>query len=65
MPRSTGDDASKPLIVIHPLDPEDGPAVAAIKLAVRAAKGLQLEATAARAQFDALMKRVPPPGNVT
>jgi monoterpene epsilon-lactone hydrolase len=59
------DDASKPFIVIHPLDPEDASAIAPMRAAMRAAKGVRSETIDARAQFDALMERVPPPGGVT
>ena len=58
-------DASKPFIAIQPLDPEDALAIKAIRAAVRGAKGVRSDTRNARAQFDALMERVPPPGDVT
>ena len=65
MQPSTGDGASKPFIATHSLDPDDASAIAPMRAAVRAAKGARLETVDARAQFDALMERVPPPGGVT
>lgn len=55
----------KPFIAIHPLDPEDASAITPMKTAARAAKGMRSETIVARAQFDALMERVPPPRDVT
>src|SRR6476620_1496962 len=54
-----------PFIAIHPLEPDDAPAITAMKTAMRAAKGVRSATVDARAQFDALMERVPPPGDVT
>ena len=54
-----------PFIAIHPLEPEDAAAITAMKAAMRAAKGVQSATIDARAQFDALMERVPPPRDVT
>ncbi len=56
---------TKPFIAIHPLDPEDASAITPMKAAMRAAKGVRSSTIDARAQFDALMERVPPPGDVT
>jgi len=61
----TRDGASKPFIAIHPLDPEDASAITSMRAAIRAVKGVRAETGNARAQFDALMERVPPPGDVT
>jgi epsilon-lactone hydrolase len=61
----TRDGASKPFIAIHPLDPEDASAIAPMRTAIRAVKGVRAETSNARAQFDALMERVPPPREVT
>ena len=54
-----------PFVAIHPLEPEDAPAITAMKAAMRSAKGVRPATLDARAQFDALMERVPPPGDVT
>ena len=51
--------------VQHPLDPEDASKITPMKAAMRAAKGVRSATVDARAQFDALMERVPPPGDVT
>ena len=56
---------TKPFIAIHPLGPEDASAITPMKAAMRAAKGVRSATIDARAQFDALMERVPPPGDVT
>jgi len=56
---------TKPVIAIHPLDPEDASVVAPMRAALRAVKGMRAETSNARAQFDTLMERVPPPGDVT
>ena len=61
----TGEGASRPFIAIHPIDPEDASAITPVRAAMRAAKGARAETSLARAQFDALMERVPPPGDVT
>jgi hypothetical protein len=53
---------TKPVIAIHPLDPEDASVIAPMKAAPGAARA---ETSNARAQFDFLMERVPPPGDVT
>ena len=54
-----------PFIVIHPLEPEDLSAITPMRAAMRTVKGVRAETIEARAQFDALMSRVPPPGHVT
>ncbi|HUC77699.1 MAG TPA: alpha/beta hydrolase [Vicinamibacterales bacterium] len=56
---------TKPVIAIHALDPEDASVVAPMRAALRAVKGMRAETSNARAQFDTLMERVPPPGDVT
>jgi len=61
----TREGASTPFIAIHPLDPEDASAITSMRAAIRAVKGVRAETANARAQFDALMERVPPPGEVT
>ena len=61
--RSTSDDALKAFVSVHPLDPEDAPTIISIRTAARGAKGVRWRAVA-RAQFDAFMERVPPPGDV-
>jgi len=64
MQRPTDDSASKPFIAIRPLDPEDASAITPMRAALRAAKAVRSETVGARAQFDAFMERVPPPGGV-
>ena len=64
MQRSTSDGTLNAFVSIHPLDPEDAPTVVSIRNAVRAAKGVRWSIDA-RTQFDGLMERVPPPGDVT
>jgi acetyl esterase/lipase len=54
-----------PFIAIHPLEPEDLSAITPMKAAMRAGKGMRSAPVDARAQFDALMERVPPTGDVT
>jgi len=61
----TRNGVAEPFIAIRPLDPEDASAIAPMRAALRAAKGLRAETGNARAQFDALMERVPPPGGIT
>ena len=63
--QQTHDDISRPFISIHPLDAEDALAMKPLRAAVRAAKGVRSDAGNARVQFDALMERVLPPGDVT
>jgi len=63
--QQTHDDASTPFISIHPLDAEDALAMKPMRAAVRAAKGVRSDTSNARVQFDALMERVLPPGDVT
>ena len=55
----------KRFVAIHPLDPEDASAITPLRAGMRAAKGVRSRSVDARAQFDALMERVPPPGGVT
>jgi acetyl esterase/lipase len=55
----------EPFIAIHPLDPEDASAITPMKAAMRFAKGVRAETTAARAQFDGFMEHVLPPAGVT
>jgi acetyl esterase/lipase len=50
-----------PFLTIRPLDPQDAPVITAMKAGMRAAKGARPETGVARAQFDALMERVPQP----
>jgi acetyl esterase/lipase len=50
----------KAFIAIHPLDPEDVPAISSIRTAASAAKGVRWTVEARR-RFDALMESVPPP----
>ena len=52
------------VIVIHPLDPADAPAIAQIRSATRAQKGVRWRIDA-RKQFDALMEAVSPRNDVT
>ncbi len=52
------------VVVIHPLDPEDGSAMVPIRAAGRTQKGLRWRIDA-RKQFDALMEGVSPPDDVT
>jgi epsilon-lactone hydrolase len=54
-----------PFIAIHPLEPEDLSAITPMRAAMRTVKGVRAETIDARAQFDALMARVPPPDDVT
>src|ERR1700752_4055615 len=61
----TRNGVAEPFIAIRPLDPEDASAIAPMRAALRAVKGLRAETGNARAQFDALMERVPPPGGIT
>jgi len=61
----TRNGVAEPFIAIRPLDPEDAAAIAPMRAALRAVKGLRAETGNARAQFDALMERVPPPGGIT
>ena len=61
----TREGAPTPFIAIHPLDPEDASAITPMRAAIAAVKGVRAETANARAQFDALMERVPPPGEVT
>ena len=61
----TREGATTPFIAIHPLDPEDASAITPMRAAIAAVKGVRAETATARAQFDALMERVPPPGEVT
>jgi len=62
--RSTSDDAPKAFVSTHPLDPEDAPTIISMREAARMAKGVRWTVEA-RPQFDAIMERVPPPGDVT
>jgi acetyl esterase/lipase len=55
---------TQPFIAIHPLDPEDTLAITPMSAAMRFAKGVRAETSAARAQFDAFMEHVPPPAGV-
>src|SRR5882762_485425 len=55
----TRNGVAEPFIAIRPLDPEDASAISPMRAALRAETGN------ARAQFDALMERVPPPGGIT
>lgn len=50
-------------IVTHPLDQEDAATVSAMRAIARSGKG-QLRSIAARAAYDALIERTPPPSNV-
>jgi monoterpene epsilon-lactone hydrolase len=52
------------VVVIHPLDPEDAPTIAAMKTASRAQKGVPWRIEA-RDAYDALLENVPPPDDVT
>src|SRR6202166_4913011 len=52
------------VVVIHPLDPADAPAIAQIRSATRAQKGVRWRIDA-RKQFDALMEAVSPRDDVT
>jgi len=52
------------IVVIHPLDPEDGSAIIPIRTAGRTQKGVRWRIDA-RKQFDALMEGVSPPDDVT
>src|SRR6266404_5727228 len=52
------------VVVIHPLDPADASAIAQIRSATRAQKGVRWRIDA-RKQFDALMEAVPPRNDVT
>src|SRR6267142_1131975 len=61
----TRNGVAEPFISIRPLDPQDASAIAPMRAALRAVKGLRAETGNARAQFDALMERVPPPGGIT
>ena len=61
----TRNGVAEPFVAIRPLDPEDASAIAPMRAALRAVKGLRAETGNARAQFDALMERVPPPGGIT
>ena len=65
MQRLTDDGAPTSFIAVHPLDPEDASLITPIKAMMRAAKGVRSATIDARAQFDALMERVPSPGDVT
>jgi epsilon-lactone hydrolase len=51
-------------IVVHPLDPEDAPAISRMEAAVRAFKGAPWRIEG-RAQYDALLEGVSPRGDVT
>jgi acetyl esterase/lipase len=64
MQRSTSSGTSKAFVATQLLDPEDASTTSQIRTAVRGAKGARWT-VAARAQFDALMERVSPPGGVT
>jgi epsilon-lactone hydrolase len=64
MQRSTSDGTFKAFVSIHPLDSKDASTVNSIRTAARAAKGVRWRVDA-RTQFDGLMERVPPPGDVT
>ena len=61
----TRNDVAESFIAIRPLDPADASAIAPMRAALRAVKGLRAETCNARAQFDALMERVPPPDGIT
>jgi hypothetical protein len=52
------------VIVIYPLDPEDGSAIIPIRTARRTQKGVRWRIDA-RKQFDTLMEAVSPPDDVT
>jgi hypothetical protein len=52
------------VVVIHPLDPEDGSSIIPIRTAGRTQKGVRWRIDA-RKQFDALMDGVSPPDDVT
>jgi monoterpene epsilon-lactone hydrolase len=62
--RSTSGSASMDFVTTHPLDPEDAPAVTAMRAMASSSKGL-LRGIAAREPFDALMERVSPSDDVT
>jgi monoterpene epsilon-lactone hydrolase len=57
-------ESSGNVVVIHPLDPADASAIAQIRSATRAQKGVRWRIDA-RKQFDALMEAVSPRGDVT
>jgi acetyl esterase/lipase len=57
-------ESSRDVVVIHALDPEDAPAIAQIRAAALAQKGLPWRIES-RQLFDALMEGVPPPDEVT
>jgi monoterpene epsilon-lactone hydrolase len=57
-------DASKDYIAIHSLDPQDAPVAEAMRAMVSSSKGAQ-PGPEGRGQFDALMERVSPRGDVT
>ena len=65
MQRDATDATTQPFLAIHSLDPEDASAITPMRAAMRAAKGARAETADARAQFDALIERVPPPDDVT
>jgi acetyl esterase/lipase len=50
-------------VVIHPLDPEDAPAISRMEAAVRSFKGARWN-TEGRAQYDAIFEAVSPRGDV-
>jgi epsilon-lactone hydrolase len=64
MQHSTISSASSDFASIRPLDPDDAPTVAAMRAAVRPAKG-KLRGVEARVPFDALMESVLPSDGVT
>ena len=59
------DRTSPDFVVIHPLDPEDAAFTTALRAMVSSTKGVVPRGTEGRAQFDALMERVPPRDDVT
>jgi epsilon-lactone hydrolase len=60
---STADPTSTDRVTIHPLDPEDAPITAAMRVMVTSRKGAR-SGIEARGQFDALMENVLPPDDV-
>jgi acetyl esterase/lipase len=60
----TKESAMGDAVVIHPLDPEDAPAIAAIRTATRAQKGAPWRIEA-RKSYDALLEGVSPRDDVT
>src|SRR5882762_10432941 len=61
---STTDRTSTGYVVIHPLDPADAATTTAMRAMVSSSKGAR-PGIEARGQFDALMERVSPRGDVT